>query len=200
MTDTQLFEKLEKTYASDGGKKFISHLLRSFFPPEKSQYIWEKKAVPVKCCLTNQVLTSKEEIMEMMLGTSQEEVLEYLKSSLDPESFKVEHPVKKKLGNKVLGIECKDSDKLLSKQAFEQLYNFYATKILKNDSHMKWLAKNMMAKSTVEAVKEKTSVSKSEETAIHRVMEKPKKATFGDLDALQALKTRLENEEKKKGS
>ena len=35
MTDQEIFEKIEKTYATDGGKKFITHLIRSFFPVDK---------------------------------------------------------------------------------------------------------------------------------------------------------------------
>ena len=195
MTDSQIAEKLEKTYEAEGGKKFISHLIRSFFPVDKSQYIWEKKAAPVKCCITGDKLISKDEAFQAMMDTTPEEFVAYLKASMNPENIAIEHPIRKKLGNKILGIECKGSDKCLSKQAFDQIFNFYAKKLLQNDGHMNWLAKKMIAESGLATAKKKVNVTQSEEKAVYKSINKPSKTTLGDMDALKSLRDKLIKEE-----
>lgn len=200
MTDEQIYQKLEKTYESEGGKKFISHLLRSFFPVHKSEFIWEKKAKPIRCCITGDQLISKDEAFQAMVDTTSEEFMEYLKASFDPEKAPVEHPVKKKLGKKILGIECKDSDKYLCKQAFDQLYNFYASKLLSGDGHMSWLAKNMMAEAGIKSLKKEIGMTEKEEKVVKKTVNQPKKMTLGDLGVLQELKDKLQKQEKEKGN
>lgn len=189
MTDEQIFKKLEKMYESEGGKKFISHLIRSFFPVHKSEFIWEKKDKPMKCCITGDSLLSKDEIFQSVMDMSPDDFANYLKISFDPENQEpVEHPIRKKLGNKILGIECKSSDKLLCKQAFDQLYNFYATKLINGDGYMNWLSKRMMAEAGISSFRDSgTNITKTEEKTIIKSIDKPRKTTFGDLEVLKQL-------------
>lgn len=200
MTDEQIFEKLETTYETEGGRKFIGHLLRSFFPVGKSDFMWEKREKLARCCLTGDPLVSRNEVFEAIRDTTPEEFSEHLRYSIDPENKEaVEHPTRKKLGAKILGIECKGSDKLLCKQAYDQLYNFYASKLLSGDGHMNWLAKRMMAAEGLKSAKKRgIMITDKEEKAVTKRINKPRKtATFGDLQALQDLKAKFEAEEKK---
>ena len=193
MTDEQVFQKLEKMYETEGGKKFIGHLLRSFFPVNKSEYVWEKKEKPMRCCITGDNLISKDEAFQATMEVTPEEFMEYLKASFNPENTEpVEHPIKKKLGKKILGIECKSSDKFLSTQAFKQLHNFYATKLLKGDGHMNWLSKRMMAEAGISGMRKSgVEITENEEKTVIKKIDKPKKVTFGDLEVLKQLKEKL---------
>ena len=194
MTDQEIFEKIEKTYATDGGKKFITHLIRSFFPVDKSQFIWEKKEKPMRCCLTGQKLMSKDEVFEGIMQITPEEMMKFLRFSVDENAEKTEHPMQKVAQNRVLGIECEGSDKLLCKQAFEQIYNFYATKLLQGDGHMSWLGKRMMTERGLESVKQKMEVTQHEEKAVYKAVDKRASMSLGDLDVLQNLKLKMEKE------
>lgn len=151
----------------------------------------------MKCCITGDSLISKDEAFQAMMDTSPEEFMNYLRSSFDPENKEpVEHPVRKKLGKKILGIECKTSDKFLCKQSFDQLYNFYATKLLKGDGHMNWLAKRMMAEAGISGLRKTgTDITENEEKTVMKKIDKPKRVTFGDLEVLQQLRAKLSKEE-----
>jgi len=201
MTEEQIYQKIEKIYNSEKGKGFITHLLRSFFPVGKGTFIWDTNEMEEpKCCITGKKLIGKSEAMGAMLKTTPEEFSKHLRVSLDlggdeEEKKKyMEHPAKKHLPKgAVLGIECEKSDKLLCQDAYEQLYNFYATKLLHGDKHMNWLAKNMRAKETIKLMKENgVDITQTEEKTVIKKINKPQKTTFGDLEVLQNLKNKLE--------
>ncbi len=208
MSEKKIQEKLEEMYSTEKGKKFISHLLRSFFPVGKGTYIWtsekDGKKRAMRCCITGVKLISKEDAMNAMLKVNPDEFAEYLRSSLtlseDKKTTPIDHPAKKNLPNgAVLGIECEKSDKLICQEVYEQLYNFYVNKLLSGDGYMQWLANNMMAKSGIKHARQRgVNVTDREEKAVMHSISKPKAATYsmGDLDALKSLKEKLDKEGK----
>jgi hypothetical protein len=197
MTDKEIYSKIEEVYKTEGGKKFITHLLRNFFPVNKSQFSFfkpEKKRMV--CCITGQKLCSKEDLFAAHMEVTPEEFGEYMKSVFDPEKKPVEHPVRKKLGNKILAVECEGSDKLLCQASFDQLYNFYATELLHGNKHMSWLGKDMIRKESVSHWQKLGIVENAEEEeVIRKAVNKPAKLSLGDLDVLKNLKVKLEASE-----
>lgn len=192
----QIYKKIEEIYNSEKGKNFIIHLLRSFFPVHKSTYLWDTpKDGVIKCCITGEKLSSKQMCMEMIMSDEMKDAfIDNLKMSLINDKY--EYP--KELKDKIypLAMTCEGSDKYLSESALKQLLVFYQNSILMGDKRIEWIANNERAKEVVKKGKDENIIqTKKEEKAVHKVIEHTK-ATFGDLQVLQDLKKKLENEEK----
>jgi len=202
-TPEEIYQKIEDTYATEGGKKFIIHLIRSYFPIGKADYVWDKKDKPMVCCISGVGLVSKGDIWETMQNITPEEFSKDLMMKFElateenpnPEPYK---PVLvKKLDGRILGLETKESDKFMCKEAYQQLYNFYCNKVLCGDGHMNWVGKRMMVDSVVKNMKEEDRITPQEEKVVNKNANKPHKLTLGDLGVLQGLKEKMEKEEKK---
>jgi hypothetical protein len=201
----EIYRKIEEIYNTEKGKKFITHLIRSFFPIGKSDFIWEKKDKPIFCCITGIGLVSKDEAAQAMFDVTPEEFSKYMKKAfiISTEETSVEkqepivHPAIEKLDGKILGIESPESDKFICKEVYQQLYNFYVNKLLCGDSHINWLGKRMMADGVVKNLKSENKITPEEEKAVNKNINKPHKITLGDMGVLQQLKDKLEREEKK---
>lgn len=217
-TDEKIYKKIESIYATEGGKKFITHLLYSFFPTSKSDFMWDDPTDgrPMKCCITDIPLMSKSGAMQLSMDTMPESI-KYISDKLkweqenedcfDEEGKRIpckefktplpEHPMIKAAAGRVLGVECKDSKKLLCQNAYQQLLNFYQNKILCGDNHINYIAKQSRLKESINYMKEKEIIrTPEEEKVVRKNVETPKKVTFGDMIQLQELKKRMEENEK----
>jgi len=202
-TPEEIYQKIEETYATEGGKKFITHLIRSFFPVNKAEFVWDKKEKPMVCCVSGIGLVSKADVWDTMQSITPDEFCKDLKMGLgiateenpNPEPFQ---PILvKKLNGRILAVESKESDKFLCKEAHQQLYNFYCNKLLHGDGHMNWLGKRMMADSAVKNMQAENRITPEEVKVVNKNINKPHKLTLGDLGVLQGLKEKMEKEEKK---
>ena len=198
MTEKEIYSKIEGIYNSDKGKGFITHLLRNYFPANKAQFSWSTpKKKRMVCCITGTKLCSKDDLMAAHLDIGPTEFAEYMKKALDPEAGHVEHPMMKKIGKKVLAVESKDSDKLLCQQAWQQLYNFYASELLKGNKHMHWLGKSIIKEAGIGIMKKETesrwqklglAETPEEEKALREKINKPAKQVLGDIDSLHGIR------------
>ena len=197
MTEKEIYLKIDEIYKTESGKKFITHLLRNFFPVNKSTFAFEKpKGKRMVCCITGAKLCTKEDLFAAHMEVTPKEFAEFMQSVFDPNKPAVEHPVRKKLGNVVLAVECEGSDKLLCQDAFNGLYNFYATQLLHGNKHMNWLGKDMMRKESVSRWQKLGIVeSKEEEDAIRKAVNKPAKLSLGDFAVLQEVRDKLAKQE-----
>ena len=203
----EIYKKIEEIYSTESGKKFITHLIRSFFPVDKASFIWDKKDKPIFCCISGIGLISKEESMQAVFDTSPEEFSKFFKKALrinieeegalEETQEPIVHPAIKKLGGKILGIESAESDKFICKEVHQQLYNFYGNKLLRGDNHMNWVGKRMMADRVVASLKTENKITPQEEKAVNKNINKPHKITLGDIDVLKKLKEKLDKEEAK---
>jgi len=198
-----IYKQISDKYNSEKGKGFITHLLRSFFPADKTYFVMmQEKEEPMLCCITKQPLICKMEVLGMHMETDKDEFIQYMKAQVNASLTEreqkelPEHPLKKKLDGKVLAIGCKDSDKFLCKDAWEQLYNFMATELLSGNQHIGYIMKNERNKTIVSHLKDKNIIENpTEEKVVQKQLEKPKKMTLGDLGVLQGIKEKLEKEE-----
>lgn len=205
MDEKKVFEKIEETYKTEKGKKFITHLIRSFFPVGKGTYLMSSELTKkrLRCCITGTRLVGKLDLVGAMYKVTPEEFGEYIRSTLDlgedkeKNTVPLDHPAKKHLPNgAVLGIECKDSDKLICQSVYEQLYNFYATRLLQDDGHMRWLANSMMAKEGIKNLKKGgVNIKKKEERVLMKKINKSASISLGDLDVLRQLKDKIDKKD-----
>lgn len=200
MTEEQIYKKISDTYNSEKGKGFIIHLIRSFFPVHKSTYVLESTDKAMKCCITEQGLISKGEVIRLQLDGGVDEFIKHIKDTVRAETEgkeKPEHPLKEKLDGRVLAIGCEGSDKYLCQDSLEQLSNFITNELLRGNKHIDWLIRQEQGKEMINHMKEKKIIeTQQEEKVIKKAIDKPKGMTLGDLGVLQQLKEKLEKDEK----
>src|SRR5690606_17346054 len=104
--------------------------------------------------------------------------------------------LKKELKDFKQAIGSVHSDKFLSVEAFQELYNFYCTEILKGNSHINWIVKNERSKEVTKDM-DKKGFSKKEQKVVKKGIEKGRRAKFslGDMEVLQQLKNKLKDSE-----
>lgn len=207
MTDQEVYSKIEEIYNSEKGKNFITHLINSFFPADKAEFMWfdPEDNRKMECCITGTPLMSKGEAFEKATSDMETDLKMFTAAVLetvdDPNSGEkakalAEHR-KKKFEGKILGLHSKESSKFLCEQAWQQLYNFYATELIKGNGHMAWVGKNMRKKAFIEHRKSSGKpLEKKEEQVLNKVVNKPAKVNMDDRGVLKALKEKLDSEEK----
>ena len=80
--------------------------------------------------------------------------------------------------------------------ALQQLYNFYASELLRGNKHIKWLARDISGKQVISHWQKLGIVeTKEEEKALKKRLNKPAKTSFADMEVLQGVKEKLEKAE-----
>lgn len=210
MNSNEIYEKIESIYSTESGRKFIAHLLRSFFPVQKSTYLFfdpePEENRPLVCCITGTKLMSKGEAIEkhlngfdqnfkMFLGSVSEQLDENNTGEKTKEYYDT---LKKQHDGKVLAVTSTESTKFLCKEALDQLFNFYANNLIRGEKSMKWLSKSITKDEFIKQRKEiNKPISPMEENALKKVVNDPKRMTLLDNAVLQNLKNKLDQEEKK---
>lgn len=203
----EIFLKIEEIYQSknkegkETGKSFITHLLRSYFPMGKAQRVLDIPEKPMKCSITGQKLFAIGELWsEMQTDDFKNNFMTNVRASLDPDKEKRVNPFEKVANGRVIGLTGDKTDTYLCQDAYEELYNWYATKILQGDSHINWLAKDMRTKSFIGSVREKLPASEDQKKIdrLEQIAKHPKRATasLGDFSILQELQEKLKLQEK----
>jgi len=203
MTNEEIYKKISDTYASEKGKGFITHLLRSFFPVNKAHYeFFKDEKKQYKCCITGEELFTKEDLFNITMTEEGKQALmedfKLMAKSIANGDKSYTHPdslMKIKEQIKPLAVISEQSNKCLSQQAFEQLQNFYMSEMLKGNKHINWIANNERAKEVVEKGKKEGFVNnKKQEKVVHKVMEHST-LKLGDFDALKELRKKLAKQE-----
>jgi len=206
MTDQQIYKKIEDIYNSEKGKGFITHLLRSFFPVGKGDYAWSREDGKVyKCCITGAKLGTKDDVWKALQSDEGKAawINDFKAMSKAMVEGKTEYTHSEEflaLRDKVkpLAVVSEKSTKCLSKEAYQQLHNFYMNELFRDNKHINWIANNERAKETVTFAKKDGFVkNKREERAVHRKMEHSG-MKLGDIQALQDIRDRMEKDKLEK--
>jgi len=201
MTDQEIYKKIEEIYNSEKGKGFITHLLRSFFPFDRSEYAWSREeGKTYKCCITGVKLGTKDDMWKTLNSEEgqkayMEDVKGYMKAIANQEETYEHTEEFRALKDKIkpLAVVSEKSNKCLSEEAYQQLHNFYINEMLIGNKHINWIAKNERTKEMIGHAKKDGFVkTKREERAVHRKVENPATMKLGDLKALQDIKKRME--------
>lgn len=214
--EEEIYKKIEEIYGQEKGKNFITHLLRSFLPINRSKFMFElNKDKKMICAITGSRLICRAEVMKFQLDNVDAILKNFSERIL--EGKVTENPLTENFKGKFVAVECESSNRLLTLTAVEQLFNFSATELLKGNKHIEFVLrdeqKKEMAKTDSEPLKidfltkyKKADDKKKEQSKppilfpSQTKFEKPKEkevfSTFGDLAALQNLKKKLEEEGK----
>ncbi len=205
MTDQEIYKRIEDTYNSEKGKGFITHLLRSFFPVGRGEYAWSREDGKVyKCCITGAKLGTKDDAWKVLQSEDGKEAwmndFKAMSKAMAEGKNEYEHSaeflaMKDKI--KPLAVVAEKSTKCLSKEAYQQLQNFYMNELFRDNKHINWIANNERTKEVVKYAKKDGFIKKKrEERAVHRKIENPATMKLGDLQALKDIKERMEKNEK----
>lgn len=201
MTDQEIYKKIEDTYNSEKGKGFITHLLRSFMPLNRTyKLLSNDNNLKMVDCITGEKLSDVDAYFKLMKTENfANSMMENLKASAQAmvdgkESYDVPESVKN-LKSKVnpMAITCEKSDKLMSEQTLGQLYNFFASQILIGNKHINWVANNERGKEFASHGRKSGFIENDREEKVVRKATERAKMSLGDLDVLRELKAKMEN-------
>ena len=222
--EEEIYKKIEEIYGQEKGKNFITHLIRSFLPINRSKFMFElNKDKKMICAITGSRLICRAEVMKFQLDNVDAILKNFSERIL--EGKVIENPLTENFKGKFVAIECEGSNRLLTLTAVEQLFNFSATELLKGNKHIEFVLRDEQKKEMAKTKTETDSEHYSEWNKIKTFYptdeiktkkfnlktpekfktekpkyEKPKEtkevSTFGDLAALQNLKKKLEEEGK----
>lgn len=194
LSEKQIYSKIEEIYNSEKGKGFITHLIRSFFPINRSSFMFSKNdKKPLFCAITRVPLITKEEVLTFQLNNT-EEIFKNFVERINGND--VENIMSKQFKGKLLAIECENSTKLLSSMAYKQLHNFLATQILKDNKHISFVIKDEMKKEAKANHKPNTAPVKQQAPQEKKPSILKSTTKLGDMDALVKLKEKFEKEGK----
>ena len=205
-THDQLVKMIDDVYNTEKGKNFISHLIRSFLPVNKSEYLWDdpKDISKLKCCITGHPLMSKSEILGKLMNDDTLVVdlkltAKAILASTDEEKAKAnqerQENLDKKYKGKLLAICCSESDKYFAQPTFEAFQDWVCTKILSDDSHINWIMKSHRKNEALKfAKKNNIPVTPREQSALNKAVNKPATTNFEDNQALKSLLEKFNNQ------
>jgi len=207
-THDQLKKIIDDIYNTEKGKNFISHLIRSFLPANKSEYLWDdpKDISKLKCCITGHPLMSKSEILGKLMNENDNIISNDLKltakvilASTEEEKEKAnqerQENLDKNYKGKLLAISCSESDKYFAQPAFEAFQDWVFTKILSGDSHINWIMKSHRKNEALKfAKKNNIPVTPREQSALNKAVNKPATTNFEDNQALKSLMEKFNNQ------
>ena len=160
-------DQIINSYQTEKGKNFISHLIRSFYPLNKSSYLVDNTTTnqpKIKCCLSGEQIFAIKEDTKLIADST----------------------------NENYAIKCKGSNKFLSKKALMVLFNFIETENTNGNKHINWIIKEEMRK---ESQIEKVSI-KEERMKYVTKPSKEGPFRMDELVSLKELKEKLERDEK----
>ncbi len=202
-SDEEIFKKIDEIYKDEKGKKFITHLLRSFFPVNKTEYLWSppKDASLLKCCITGHPLISKDEVMKIELGMGEEKlklvskvIIEEMNSEGNKKEYreKLDRLLKDKYKGRLLAVTTPESNKYLALPVQGALFNWMATRVIKGDKYISWLMKSIRKNEVLKYAQEnKIKISEKEKSTFNKVVNKPHKLSLMDNQVLKELSEKL---------
>lgn len=192
--------KIQELYENEKSKGFVNHLIRAYLPVNKIEKLWDwKKGQKHACNVCGQKLAS---IGELFSVTQTEEFkqafIEGIKKDLNGEPRKREdNPYVQALGkDKVLGFTGQKTDTCMCQRCCQDLLDLTQTGILMGDKNINYQVNQMQRDAVFKEFDDSPAIddeAKKKVKEIKKRVDKDRKiTTFGDLEALQELKKKME--------
>lgn len=193
--------KIEKLYEDPKAKGFVNHLIRAYLPIYKIEKVWDwKKGQKHSCNVCNQKLASVGELFEAVHKPEfMEAFSEKMKKMVNNEKLtREDNPYIKAIGkDKVMGFTGKKTDTCMCHRCCEDLLNMVQTNLLMGDKNINYQVNQMKRDQAFSEFEESPKLNNEEKEKVKdikkRVDKDRKVTTFGDLQALQDLKKKMEN-------
>jgi hypothetical protein len=195
--------KIQELYDDPKSKGFVTHLIRAYLPIYKCSKVWEfKKNQKPFCNVCNHELISLGETLGEMYALdkeeNQKEFADYLRKSLLGEADTGDNPMLKHLKGRILAWTGEKTDTCLCLECIQDLLKVFQFAILDGNKHMVWLSNQMQRDEVFQTFDESPNLNEAEKDQVKDIKKKVDKdkkiTTFGDLEVLQKLKKKMENE------
>jgi hypothetical protein len=208
ITKEDVYKRLDEMHRGEKSRKFLTHLIKAYFPVGKAEKVFDKPKGRFKCAISDIHLLSVQEVFEVSRSNDYfENMMEHIKSGFNTDGKQIEHPLVKAFGDKRMGITSNDTDTFIAMPVYQIFYEWLVDKVLKGDKHINWAIKqantDMFNKKVVSTPpKNKEAFNKPRTIDMPIIKKVPKlstsKTTLGDFGGLQELKQKLELIEKNK--
>ena len=203
---------IEKLYAEPKAKGFVNHLIGSYLPISKPTKLWSwKPSARHQCNVCSKKLISIDEVLNGMIQQDEKlraEFGPFLQKQIQGEELKVEdHPMYKHVTQgRVLAWQGEKTDTVLCVECIRDLLGMVQNGMLMGDKNITWRVNKLRREGVFDVFKnhertdpEEREMVKDIEKRVERSKHK-KVTTFGDLEVLQKLKAKMEEENGKEGS
>jgi hypothetical protein len=196
-----VYKRLDEMHRGEKSKKFLTHLIKSYFPVSKAEKVWDRPNGRFKCAITDIQLLSVQDVLQITTSNEYfEKTMEHIKSGFSLDGKQIEHPAIKAFGDKKMGITSNDTDTFIAMPVYQIFYEWIVDKVLRGDKQVNWAIKQ----ANTDMFNKKVTATSSNDKEVVKTAEEPKvikpsvaKTTLGDLGGLQELKAKLEAAEKK---
>ena len=191
MTKEEILKTIENLYNNKKARNFFNHLVRAYFPNENVEPVFVKPKGDFKCFLCNDSLSSVNQILDGFKDSSmKDELFGYIHNILNDE-IELDEKLKELIGNKVIAIQGKKTNTFMCVSTYKIFESWLMDKSNNGDKHIGWLLKDFKKDDSNKKVK----MNKTKEISKPKKEDYNSRAKFvlGDLDSLQKIKNKLEN-------
>lgn len=214
MMRSKIALKIKEVYATEKGKQFIAHLVRSFLPADRIQFVENPPEQKMECAITNRKVIAVSDAMRIVKSENNEEFLSFMlqkSKEMTDNIDMVEHPFNKILNGRLLAVKCLGSQKFLSEYSWRELKRFVENEVVNNNKHITFLLadeiRKMESKDTVvekpkssfqkwnEKYAKKEKIKNNVQQKQKHVNPQPATQSLGDNEVLKRLRETLPAEQ-----
>lgn len=199
--------KIEQLYENEKARGFVNHLIHAYLPINKVTKVWAfEKNKPHKCSICSHELIDIETVFER-IQTSKDFAGEFVyeirkdfegKPTKFEDRFMVKHVTK----GAVMAWTGEKTDTMLCQSCVQDLLNMVQMGILTGEKNITYQVNKMQRGQMFSSFTSSSFLNDDEIKVVEKIEKKIEnnpqhKATFGDLEVLQQLKKKMENEETK---
>lgn len=198
--------KIQKLYEDPKSKNFVNHLIRAYLPINKATKVWEfeDKSSPHRCNICGHDLIDVSTVMGRVMSSE-----DFMKDSMDQlrreviDGEKIEREdraiIKHITHGAIQAWQGEKTTTYLCVDCIKELFDFVASGLLQGDKNIVWLTNQMRRDQVFTHFKESPSLNENDKKEAQEIQKKieKKKVTFGDLEVLQNLRAKMEEDQKK---
>jgi hypothetical protein len=198
---------VQKLYVDPKAKGFVNHIIGAYLPINKIEKVWTfKPSQKHKCNICGAKIFDIQTAFENMQKHDEKLRAEFhstlLKQVHGEEAKLEEHPIYKYVTQgAVQAFTGQKTDTCLCQSCIQDLLELVQTGILMGDKNLSWLVNKMRREQVFDVFRSSDKLTSDDKEEVARIEKKVERSpekkitTFGDLEVLQKLKAKMEEEE-----
>lgn len=196
---------VQKLYADPKAKGFVNHLISAYLPIHKATKVWTfKSGQKHKCNVCSKSLMDIQEAFNNLVKNDEslrKEFYPFMLKQINGEEVRLEeHPFYKYVTKgKVQAFTGEKTNTVLCLSCIQDLLDMVQTGLLTNDKNIAWKVNKMKRSEVFDKFKDSKNLNPDEKEQVKDIEKRVEKSqkkvvtTFGDLQVLQDLKAKMEN-------
>lgn len=198
--------KIELLYEEPKSKNFINHLIQSYLPIHKPKKVWAfEDEKPHKCNVCGHPLIDLGTVISRMHESDDymKDFIEQMRKEIAGEKIKREDLaiIKHITHGAIMAWQGEKTSTYLCQDCIKDLLTLVTNGLMMGDKNISYQVNKNRRAEVFSHFTENPILAESEKTEVKEIqkrVEKNRTATFGDLEVLQRLKEKMENESKTK--